>query len=448
MTHRRARARVSKKQDPNLGRTLDVEIERIGKSGDGIAQHDGKPLYVPLALPGDRLSVRLIEKRGEGYGAEIVDNKDLMPRRLPACRHFGICGGCRLQHLPLPLYRDWKHGQIGAALKARGIDNVEIRPLIDSEPGTRRRLRLAFVTACDRIALGHRKRERREIVPIVECPIARPEIVALLDPLRHVLKNLDMAKSGGEVSITAAETGLDVLIDTKTEPTLSDREGLAALAEHEDLARIAWRSDPRSEAEPIAARRDVITRFASVPAVLPPGVFLQATDAAERAIVKAVADAIGETGEGAGRIADFFSGSGAISLPLAADGWQTLAFERDPAMVRTLNAAARSAGLNGVIKASSRDLDQEPLTENELLVFDALILDPPRAGAKQQVEIIATSGRPKKIAMVSCNPATFARDARILLDANYHLNWIQPIDAFLHSAEIELVAAFSHAKTP
>lgn len=449
MSRGRRRAKTAKTRDPSIGRVLDVEIEQIGGSGDGIATHDGKPVYVPLALPGDRLNVRLAEKRGDGFAGVIVDSADLMPRRTPACHHFGSCGGCRLQHLPIPLYRDWKQAQIGAALKARGIEGIEIRPLIDGEPGTRRRLRLAFERRGDRLTLGYRRRERRDIVAISECPIARPEIVALLEPLRSVLFSLDMAKAGGEVAITAAETGIDLLIDTRTEPTLRDRESLAFLAEQQDLARISWRPDARSEAEPVAARRDVIIRFGSVTAALPPGVFLQATEAAERAIVKAVTGAIQETGKGAGRLADLFAGAGAIGLPLAAEGWQVQAFERDPAMVGTLNQASRRAGLAAKISAQSRDLDQDPLTANELSPLDALILDPPRAGARPQVEAIASAaGKPPALAMVSCNPATFARDARILIDAGYHLTSVQPLDAFLYSAEIELIAAFTCAKTP
>ncbi len=441
MRHRRRQRAPA--NDPAVGLELDVEIARIGIGGDGIAEHDGKPVYVPLALPGDRLSVRLKEKRGEGYAAETIESRDLMPRRAPACRHFGACGGCRLQHLPVTLYRDWKQQQIQYALKSRGIEDASIRPMIDAAPETRRRLRLAFVNAGGRAILGHRRRGGREIVDITECPIALPAITALFEPFRQTLVTLDMAKAGGEVSITAADNGLDLLIDSKSEPTLADREALAALAEREDLGRVAWRPDAMSEAEPIAARREVIVRFGTVPAALPSGAFLQATDAAERAIVKSVTSAI----DGATRVADLFSGCGAIGLPLASEGRNVRAFERDAAMVRTLSAAARRAGLEASIQAESRDLDGNPLTGGDLSDFDALILDPPRAGARPQVEAIARAKSTPAIAMVSCNPATFARDARTLIDAGYRLDWLQPIDAFLFAAEIELVAAFTLTKT-
>lgn len=441
---RRGSGRTRKpKSDSNIGQVLDVEIARIGRSGDGIAIVDEKPIYVPLALPGDRLAVRLNERRRAGYGATTVSDVHRMPRHEPACRHFGTCGGCQLQHLPRALYRDWKREQIRRTLRSHGIESDELRPLIEATPETRRRLRLAFVNKGGRIVLGFRRRARREIVQIRECPIALPAMTDLFVPLHRALTSLDMARAGGEVSVTAAESGIDLLFETEAEPSLADRERLAALAEEEDLARIAWRPDVRCEVEPIAARRDVTVRFGNVPANLPSGAFLQATDVAEHAIVEAVMSVV----EGAGRIADFFSGCGAIGLPLARKGPKVEAFECDPAMVQTLNVAARQAGLHAMIQGVCRDLDRDPLTGAELAPFDALVLDPPRAGARAQIDAIARQQRSFALAMVSCNPATFARDARALIDSGYRLKWVQPIDAFLHSAEIELVAAFDHTKT-
>ncbi len=441
MKRERRRKRQSK-PDRNIGQVHDVEITHLGKSGDGIASVEGTLVYVPLALPGDHLSVQLNEKRGVGYGATAVGDGHRVPRRNADCRHFGTCGGCRLQHLPSSDYRDWKRDQILKALRSQGIDCDSCRSLTQGRPATRRRLRLAFANQDRRTVLGFRRRARHEIVQIRECPIALPAIANFFKPLHRVLASLDMAKEGGEVSITKVESGIDLLFDTKTEPSLGDREKLAALAEEEDLARIAWRPDVMSAVEPVAARCDVTVLFGDVLVNLPSGAFLQATDVAERAIVDAVMSAV----DGAGRIADFFSGCGAIGLPLARHGQRVQAYERDPAMVRTLNAAARYAGLHMKIQAESRDLDRDPLTGTELAPFDALILDPPRAGARVQVDAIAEHEQPFRLAMVSCNPATFARDSRILIDSGYRLKWVQPVDAFVYSAEIELVAAFDRAK--
>ena len=437
-------ANASKQNNPNIGEVIDVIIDEIGSSGDGIGRFEGSPVYVPLALPGDALSVRLRDKRGTGYAADVVESHTLMPRCQPLCRHFGTCGGCRLQHLRPVDYREWKRQQVISALSNRGIDDVHVEPLIDGEPAARRRLRLAFRPDGQTTKLGFRRRLGKEIVGIEDCPIALPSIVNLLISLQTSLPGLDLSAKGGELSITAAHNGLDVLIETPIPPGLADLEALAALAESEDLARLVWRVDMSTPAEPIVIRRQPIVHVDGIPVALPPSAFLQATEEAESSIRRAVAKAIA----GSKTIADLFAGCGALSLPFAKDGLKVQAVERDPAMVQAVNTAASATGHAAKISALARDLDREPLIANELQRFDGLIIDPPRAGARAQVEAIAAGHGPKKIAMVSCNSATFARDARILIDADYRLRWIQPIDAFLYSAEIELVGAFERTITP
>lgn len=438
----RSARRPKKTTDPMIGRTVDLTIDDIGSGGDGIGRFDGHAIYVPLALPGDALTVRLSARRGTGYAAERVETRALMPRQSPACRHFGACGGCRLQHLAPVDYRSWKRQRVVSALANRGMTDVEIRPLIDTNPATRRRLRLAFHPMNQSVGLGFRRRLGKEIVDVKECAIALPIIVDLLTPLRTCLASLELAAKPGEVSITSADNGLDLLLQAPIEPNLGDREALAAFAESEDLARLAWRSETAAPAEPVAARRQPMVDVGGIPIDLPIGAFLQATDDAERAIRDAVAKAI----DGSETIADLFAGCGALSLPFAGESRRILAIERDPAMIHALNAATRTSGLASKVDAVSRDLDREPLSGDELERFDAVILDPPRAGARAQVEAIAASEGPQRIAMVSCNPATFARDARTLIDAGYCLLWVQPIDAFLYAADIELVGAFEHTK--
>ncbi len=433
-----------KKTDPKIGKIVDVSIDEIGSNGDGVGRLDAQPVYVPLALPGDALSVRLCDRRGAGYAAELVESRMLMPRNQPICRHFGMCGGCRLQHLRPVDYREWKCRQVVSALASRGIDGVEIRPLIDGHPATRRRLRLAFRPVGKRLVLGFRRRLGSEIVDVDDCPIALPSIVNALIPLRNCLRELELSAKGGELAITAANNGLDVLIETPNPPGLADLEALATLAEAKDLARLTWRNDVSMPAEPIAIRRQPIIDVDGIPVALPAGAFLQATKEAESAIRRAVAKAI----EGAEVIADLFAGCGALSLPFAREGLRVEAAERDPAMARAVNAAACSISPAPKIAAVVRDLEREPLMASELERLDGLIIDPPRAGAQAQVEALAAVAGPKRIAMVSCNPATFARDARTLIDAGYRLRWIQPIDAFLYSAEIELVGAFERTITP
>lgn len=440
------RRKKSPKNDPAIGLEHEVEIAAIGSSGDGIAHVDGKPVFVPLALPGDRLRVRQTAKRGDGYAAAIVAEHQRAERATPPCPHFGRCGGCQLQHLPADHYRRWKVQQIETALAHQGLTNIDIRPLIDGKPATRRRLRLAFPPASPASGrrldgsphVGFRARQSREVVPIETCTIALPSLLAILPALNDLLQDLDIAKEGGELHLTAADTGIDLLIETLPSPNLADLEALGAFADDHDLARLTWRPRATSTPEPIAIRRPATVRMGNVPVDLPIGAFLQATEQAEAAIRKAVMEAI----DPADGIGDLFAGCGAFGLPLAAAGRQVFAIERDPSMVAAMKAAARSAGIDHHLTAEERDLDRQPLDQTDLDNLDAIIIDPPRSGARTQVEAIARAKSTPAIVMASCNPKTFARDARILTDGNYRLSWVQPIDAFLWSAQIELVAAF------
>lgn len=467
---RRRRGKSPKKIDPAIGVEHEVEIERIGSGGDGVAHIDGRPVYIPLTLPGDRLRVRLTAKRADGYAAEISNPSKQTQRVVPAtpaCPHFGRCGGCQLQHLPQQDYVAWKEQQVEAALASRGLTDIDIRPLIQTSPTTRRRLRLAaggrmpdlerspgtvqrasagrkFSVGCEPWQpMGFRARNSREIVQIESCPVAMPSLVALLPPLQALLHQLDLAAKGAELHLTATETGIDLLLESALSPNLADLEALGAFAETHDLARLAFRQDAgsipgaSSAAEPIAARRPATVFMGTVPVDLPIGAFLQATKQAEAAMRAAATEAIGDSQ----KVADLFSGCGAFGLPLAAEGRHVVAFERDRAMVEALKTAARTAGIEHRLKAEQRDLDRQPLDRTDLENLDAAIVDPPRAGAVTQATVLASSGV-EKIAMVSCNPATFARDARLLIDGGYRLTFVQPIDAFLWSAQIELVGAF------
>lgn len=455
-TDQRRRASGFQKNDPAIGRECDVEIEAIGRNGDGIARINGRPVFVPLALPGDRLRVRLIAKRADGYAAEVIEEQKQSERAEPACPHYGHCGGCHLQHLRADDYHQWQVQQIKTALRSRGFADAAIRPIIKGKVAARRRIRLAFKPVGGRmpykgrkssrgpekssfraVDFGFRARQSQDIVPIEACPVTLPSIIAMLPPLKILLGKLDLAQQGGELHLTATDTGIDLLLEAARSPSLADLEALGAFADEHDLARLAFRPDARSAPEPIAARRPARVTMANIPVDLPIGAFLQATEPAETAIRRAVHAAIGD----GNRVADLFSGCGAFGLPLAADGRRVIAFERDRAMISALKAAAIAAGVNQRLTAEPRDLDRQPLDQTDLKELDAVIVDPPRSGARNQATALAASSV-EKIAMVSCNPATFARDARLLVDGGYQLSWVQPIDAFLWSAEIELVGAF------
>jgi 23S rRNA (uracil1939-C5)-methyltransferase len=425
---------------PRAGEVLEVIVARLGGRGDGIAMVGGQPLFVPLALPGDRLRIRVVGRRGEGLAGAVVERLAEAPRAIPPCPHFGRCGGCRLQHLPAGAYQAWQRQQVGDALARRGLAEVPVEPLLRTPPASRRRVRLAFARAGGSLRLGFRERAGRRVVDIAVCPVARPEIVALLAPLRELVAGLEAAGREGEVLVTLAETGADVLVMGAGPPTLADRERLAGFAETEDLARLAWQEGNGAAPEPVVQRRPVRVRFDGIGLDLPAGAFLQASDAAEAAIRGAVRAAIGE----ARVVADLFAGCGPLALPLAGDGRRVLAVEVEPTMLAALAAAARAAGLAGRIETAARDLERRPLPPSELARFDAVVLDPPRAGARAQADALAASPVPRA-AMVSCQPTTLARDLRILVDGGWQVAWVRPIDAFLWSGRIELVAALRRA---
>ena len=422
----------------DAGARHEVAIEAIGARGDGVARLDGDRIFVPFAVPGDRLSVRITGRRGDGLVGALVAWLERAPRAEPPCPHFGVCGGCQLQHVPAAQYRSWKRRQVVAALAQRGLEGIPVAPLLSARPGGRRRARFAFMRQGTAVRLGFRERTGYRVVPLHACPVLVPPLVALLPSLRALLTGLDLARRGGELEATASLTGVDLQIVTAHPPSLADREALAAFAEARDLARVSWRRDATAEAEPITERRAPTVVFGPVRVEPPPGAFLQATEAAEAAIRRAVKEAIGD----AGRVADLFAGCGAFGLPLAAAGRTVHAVEREPAMLAALERAARGAGCAERVTTERRDLQRAPLAGAELERFDALVVDPPRAGARAQAEALA-AWRGARLALVSCNPATFARDARILSDAGWRCLRVQPIDAFLWSSRIELVAAFA-----
>jgi 23S rRNA (uracil1939-C5)-methyltransferase len=425
---------------PQVGDLVEVAIEHLGAQGDGIGQLGGTLVFVPLALPGERWRVRLAARRGEGFAAAPLVALEAAPRASPPCPHFGDCGGCQLQHLPAAEYAAWQRAIVVQALARRGLEGVAVAAPRITPPASRRRVRLAFTIRSRKVRLGFRVRAGHALVDVAECPVARLEIVALLPPLRSLLAALAMARDGGELQITAVESGLDLLLTTAPAPGLSEREALAGFAAQHDLARLAWRPAARTPAEPIAARRPARVGFAGVMVELPPGAFLQATGFAEDAIRSAVAEAIGD----ARRVADLFAGCGPIGLPLAAAGCLIKAVDADAEMLAAAQRAARQAGFGERFRVATRDLERSPLAGTELAALDAAILDPPRAGARAQAAALAASRVPR-VAMVSCQPASFARDARTLVDGGYELLRVQPIDAFLWSSQIELVGAFQRA---
>lgn len=406
--------------------TIEAEISAIGGRGDGIAETNEGRFYVPFTVPGDRLRLTV-------QGGEVIDARrtaDGPSRRAPVCRHFGECGGCALQHVDDVAYSTWKRERVAETLARRGLD-IEVSAPIRVAPGTRRRARLGARATAKGVVLGFKARRSRWLVNVTECSVARPEIVALLTPLRAALSDCLSGGGGAEVSVTATDGGLDVAVDTASALDLAMRERLAEFAANEDLARLTWAG------EPVVQRRSPRAVFAGIAVDLPLGAFLQPTKMGEAAMAEIVVAAL----DPAATVADLFAGCGALSLPLAMAGKRVHAVDADNGQISALNAAARDPRLGARVTAETRDLERRPLAGSELAALDGLVLDPPRAGAAAQVREIAAMSIPV-VVYASCNPATFARDARILVDGGYRLDAVTPIDQFVWSAEVELVAVF------
>jgi 23S rRNA (uracil1939-C5)-methyltransferase len=424
------------------GERVEVAIEAVGARGDGIARLGDVRVFVPLTLPGDRLTVRLGAPREGGFVAEPLAWHEQVPRAVPRCPHFGACGGCQLQHLEPAAAAAWRTGQVATALARRGLHEIAIEAPLPLPPATRRRARLAFERRGGQVALGFRGRAGHHLVDVEACAVVLPGMVGLLPPLRTALAGLPLAARGGEVLVTASDGGLDLVLLTAAAPGLADREGIAALAQRCDLARVSWQRAPDDEPEVVVQRRPVRATFEQVAVELPPGAFLQASAQAEAQIRAAVCAAIGAPGQDPASLADLFAGCGTFGLPLAAAGCRVHAVDAQADMLAALAGAAHRAGFAERVTTEVRDLERAPLAGPELDRFAAVILDPPRAGARAQALALAASNVPC-IAMVSCNPASFARDARVLVDGGFALTAVRLIDAFLWSAQIELVGSFA-----
>ena len=411
---------------------IKLTIDSVGVRGDGVGRHDGKPVYVPLTAPGDCVRVRITTTKGERRG-EIVELLEPGARTKPVCAHFGACGGCAMQHLADEAYAAAKLGWLIGALAQHGLKNLEIAPLRRLAPGTRRRARLAL--ARNRQALvGFHGRMSHAVVDMRECHVLHPALFALVAPLRALAAEILPARGVAAASLTLGDAGVDLLLELPKAPGLEMLEALARFANERDLARLSWRADDAFA--PVAQRRPVRAVFAGVAVDLPPDAFLQASSEADAVLSGLVLDAIGTPR----RIADLYAGVGTFSFALAARA-PVHAVEGDAEAAKALGQATARANIADRVTIERRDLVRRPLSAEELARFDAVVFDPPRIGALAQSHALAESTVPRVVA-VSCNPATFARDARALVDGGYSFAHIAPVDSFIWSPHLELVACF------
>ncbi len=408
----------------------ELEVLRVGAQGDGVAEG---PVYLPFTLPGE--TVRAKVQAGRGEVLELLTPSP--ERQAPPCPHFHACGGCALQHWADPGYLAWKAGIIGEALAREHLE-AEILPPVASSPGSRRRLALHARPGPheDEARLGYKARGSWALVDIEVCPIADPRLVETFPALRRLAAAfLEHPRSAPTLHVTWTETGLDIDVtgvERRTGGLSADRRLMAAQsAEAAGFARVTLAG------ELIYQARRPLVRLGQAVVALPPGGFLQATVQAETAMGDFVLDAAGN----ADRVADLFCGVGTFALRLA-ERAQVLAADSSAEAIAALTGAAGATPGLKPIAAEARDLFRRPVLAHELKGVQAVVFDPPRAGAEAQAAQIAASGAARAIG-VSCNPASFARDARILIAAGFRLERVLPVDQFLWSPHVELVGVFS-----
>ncbi len=410
-----------------MKRTL--RITTLGAQGDGIAETADGVDYIPFTLPGE-----LVEATGNGRHLVLERIVEPSQDRIdPVCPHFAACGGCALQHMSGDAYRRWKRNKVVDALQKAGID-ADVDALLECKPQTRRRAVFSGRNTAEGPVLGFNAAAAHEIISIDACPVVDPAIPAAFDPLRDLLALFGKTDNALRLAVLTTETGLDIEIGGTGPPTNVLRQSLTQLAIDRHFARISI--DGEVIVEPVKPA----IRFGDVALTPPPGGFLQATVAAENEMADLVCRHLVK----AKRAADLFAGSGTFALRLARSS-MVHAVEADKAALQALDRSFRYAGGLKTITQERRDLYRRPLTRQELKAYDGLVFDPPRAGAKDQVQAIAKSAI-RWVAAVSCNPATLARDLAVLVDGGYRLIKVTPIDQFLWSPHVEAVALIEKPK--
>ena len=405
---------------------MKLTISRLGHLGDGIAEGPAGPLYIPGMLPGEEIEGTLQGDRLE----EVRIVTPSVDRVRPPCSHAKSCGGCLMQHARDGLVEGWKRGIVEGALAGQGL-SAPIRGVATSPARSRRRAVLSGRRTKGGALIGFHARASQLIIPVPNCQLLHSDLMAAMPALEALVIAGGSRTAELDLIVTVSLAGPDVVVTGGKPLDTGLQLDLARIVEAHGLARLTWGD------EVVALRAPPVQRMGRALVVPPPGAFLQATAEGESALLDAVRDAVGD----AARIVDLFAGCGTFALPLAEQA-DLRAYEGDAAMIAALDRGWRQAPGLHRLTAEARDLFRRPLEPDELKGVDAVVIDPPRAGAEAQCATLARSQVPV-IAMVSCNPVTFARDARALVFAGYRLDWVQVVDQFRWSAHVELAARLS-----
>lgn len=405
-------------------------IDHVAHRGDGVTFIDGEAVYVPYTLGGETIEVAPVPGHHPDRRRLLQVERASPERVTPFCKHFGVCGGCAIQHWETERYRAWKRNIVVETL-AQAKLACEVEPLVDAHGLGRRRITLhARMGTHDVLKVGFAAASSHDIIPVDRCPILDPGLDGALDAAWAIAEPLISTGKPLDIQITATGNGLDVDVRGSGPLPAKMIAKLSLVVEQHRLARLT------RHGELVLMRAPPTIMIGTAQVTLPPGSFLQATVAGEEALAGLVIEGCNR----AKHVADLFCGVGPFALRLAAKS-RISAFDSDAVAVAALQKAASSTSGLKPVKTDTRDLFRRPLMPQELRDYDAVVFDPPRQGAQAQAQQLAASKIPVVVA-VSCNVATFARDARILVDGGYRLEGVTPVDQFRHTPHVELVAKF------
>jgi 23S rRNA (uracil1939-C5)-methyltransferase len=406
-------------------------IDHVGHFGDGVALVDGGNVYVPYTLGGETVEVGPVPGHHPDRRRLLAVERASAERITPFCQHFGICGGCAIQHWDAQHYRAWKRDLVVETLAQAKLD-CEVAPLIDAHGLGRRRITLHARTGThDVLKVGFAAANSHDIIPVDHCPILDPGLDGAIEAAWALAEPLISAGKPLDIQITATDNGLDVDVRGSGPLPAAMIAKLSRVAEQHRLARLT------RHGELVLMRNPPTIVVGTARVILPPGSFLQATVAGEETLAALVSGHCRR----AKHIADLFCGVGPFALRLAVKS-RISAFDSDVGSVTALQKATMATSGLKPVKAEARDLFRRPLMPGELRDYDTVLFDPPRQGAQAQAQQLAASRIPVVIA-VSCNVATFARDAKILVDGGFGIEGVTPVDQFRHTPHVELVARFT-----
>ena len=417
--------------------TTRLTITSIGAKGDGVVEYEGNPIFVDGALIGEEVEVSVVSSKGGASRGKLLNVVTPSPdRQSPPCKHYEACGGCALQHMKPDAYQSWKFDKIKTTLSKKQIEPQEWLPSIFIGDPVRRRATFSYLKNGKKTIFGYHKKRSNQILPISTCHLLLPEMIKIKEQLENVFSSFIPDRGAGGVFIQKIDNGYDVTwtgaLGKRDEPDLPVLEAIADIVNQTSIIRFSWRASDKDTPQVMVEAEKPMVTFGDLRVPLSPLAFLQPSMDGQDALVNAVSALCSENGN---RIADLFSGCGTFTGGLLDKCAHIDAFESGD---DAINALKKSGHKN----AYKRDLFRDPLNEKELEVYDVVIIDPPRAGALEQVKMIAKSSI-KTIISVSCNPTTFARDAQILIDGGYVLESLQMVDQFLWSDHAELVGKFT-----